>query len=114
MSDYIDGKRPGFDGTTKVIHKEKEIINGNPSLTDEWVNNIANAVIKAIGSTQGVQFDGDVKDDFNDEDSLKRMADAMIVQRGSESNFDNLGKVEQNQKDPTDVDKTIDILRNID
>ncbi|MFW5887717.1 MAG: hypothetical protein ACOCUH_02860 [Bacteriovoracia bacterium] len=111
MSDYIDGKRPECGRSTKLVHKEKEIVNEPTSLTDDWVNDIANAVIKAIGSKQGILG---TKGDFDDKDSLKSMADAMIVQRGSESNFDDLGKVEQNKKDPNDVDKTIDILNNID
>ena len=58
--------------------------------------------------------DGDI-DDFDDAQSLDKLAESMLVERGEkESNFEDLGHVKKTQKDKKDVDKTIDILKNLD
>lgn len=114
MSNYIDGKMPEPDRLTRIVSKEREVVKDQSSLADDSINAIANAVIKAIEFKKNTNSDYGIKDDFEDESSMQKMAEAMIVQRGSESNFKNLGRIKETQKDTKDIDKTIDILSNID
>jgi hypothetical protein len=124
MSRYIDGKRP--EPGRLVRHVEKVVVEKetSPALDNNAVSAIADAVIKALG-TKGVATGGSEgaaptvgrpkKDEFDSSASLAKLADAMTVQRGSsEANFEDLGKVKKTKKDDGSVDKTIDLLSNID
>lgn len=125
MSRYIDGKRPEPGRLIRRVEKvviEKE--EPSTALDNNAVSAIAEAVIKALG-TKGVATgvsEGEApragrpkKDDFDSSASLAKLADAMTVQRGAnESNFEDLGKIKKTKKDDGSVDKTIDLLSNID
>ena len=56
-----------------------------------------------------------VKDDnFDASVSLERLAESMIVQRGNKSsNFNDLGKIRETDKDNAETDKTIDLLKGL-
>ena len=106
MGDYRDGK-----------HK----VSGNNSVSQ--VNVSQNIDIDALATalaqkmprmSRGI-IGEEFIDDFNHDASLERLADAMIVQRGdNKSNFEDLGNIQETKRDKKDIDKTIDILKNLD
>jgi len=79
---------------------------------------LADAVVKAIGNklplgSYNNQPNVDVG--FDDSKTLERLAETMSVQNGdSESNFDDLGNIKKTQKDQKEVQKTIDLLSDLD
>jgi hypothetical protein len=79
---------------------------------------IAQAVAKALGKMPGLRRSGsgeELEDDFNSEESLARLADSMIVQRSrGKSNFEDLGNVKETKRNSKDIDKTIDLLKDLD
>jgi hypothetical protein len=115
MTDYSNGKNvllrrpePG-----RPIHP---VIKEEPKNINVDTNAIADAVIKAITGkiSLGNLVDGKVVDNFDDSESLKRLADAMSNQDGSNkssgSNLEGLGKTKEVKKDQKEVDKAIDML----
>ena len=104
MGDYIDGKssKRGSGQHINISH-------------DVDVNAIAVAVAQALGkmplTNQRVGSGYELEDTFNDEKSLSKLAESMIVQRGkNKSNFGDLGNIKETKKDE-DVNKTIDLLK---
>ena len=122
MPDYENGnnillKRPEPGRPLGPPPPTKEVIIEKESKVD--VDAIANAVVKAFGNkipfgmSQGPGKQ--LGDGFDDSKTLERLADTMVIQKGdSESNFSDLGKVKENKKDQKDVQKTIDLLSDID
>ena len=52
---------------------------------------------------------------FDNSESLKRLADSMVVQRGdNKSNFNELGKTQETKTNKTDMDNTIGLLKGLD
>ena len=118
MSDYADGKnvllkrpepgRPFYPSIPKQVNQ--------PPID---TNAIANAVIEAITKKMSniIIREGrqeDVKDTFDNSKSMEKLAEAMTVQRGnSESNFEDLGRVKKTVKNKEEVNKTIDLLKDI-
>jgi len=106
MGDYTDGKSAKGHVQNVSVSQQKEID----------IDALAKAVAKAIGRVTirggtGEEF----SDTFDDKKSMEALADSMIVQRGkSESNFEELGGIKKTNKDQKEVDKTIDILSNLD
>ena len=123
MPEYANGKnvllkrpepgRPVGPPRTEEVSKEK-----TEKEVKIDVNAIASAVVKAIGNKLPSVAQGSgqqAKDDFDDSRTLERLADSMSTQQGqNESNFEGLGKVKKTKKDQKDVQKTIDILSDID
>jgi len=114
MTDYSDGRNvllrrpePG-----RPVHP---VIREEPKNINVDTNAIADAVIKAITGkiSLGNLVTGKV-DNFDDSESLKRLADAMSNQDGSSkssgSNLEGLGKTKEVKKDQKEVDKAIDML----
>jgi hypothetical protein len=111
MGDYVKGQRTGSN------FQEVQVNN-----TTVDVNEIANAVAKAIGQivvqvpSYGMtnSING-VTDDFIPQDSMAKIADAMTVQRSnSESNFKDLGGVKKIKKNEQEMKKTLDMLKGLD
>jgi hypothetical protein len=116
MTDYSNGKNvllrrpePG-----RPVHP---VIREEPKNINVDTNAIADAVIKAINgkiSLGNLVAGVDKVDNFDDSESLKRLADAMSNQEGSNkssgSNLEGLGKTKEVKKDQKEVDKAIDML----
>ena len=65
-------------------------------------------VVKGLPAGGGQQA---AQEEWVSEDGMKRLADAMVSQRGTnETNFESLGKVKETKKDSGEVKKTIDLL----
>jgi len=96
MGEYLDGQ------TSKS--------NINISQQNIDINAIAQAVAKAIGSnTKYYNAKGEVIDDFNNNATMEKLANAMIMQKdSSQSNFKDLGETKRVKKD--DTQSTIDML----
>jgi len=116
MGDYIAGKSDRSGNSVTTIE----------AIASVDVNAIADAVAKALflkskaigdpnRNSSGDYFDApEKKKEFDDSSTMKRMADAMIVESGkNESNFKDLGNVKENKAEP-DVDKTVDLLKDLD
>ena len=121
MTDYSNGqntliKRPEPGRPVHAAVKEEK----QPQNQMD-VNAIANAVIEAINKKipnivvrEGKQESQVSHDVFDNTKSMEKLAQAMTVQRGgSESNFDDLGKVSKTVRDNKDVNKTIDLLKDV-
>ena len=114
MSRIIDGiPEPGrhiTNITTQQIIERHTIEKGNEKID---VNAIANAVINAINqkiSTNNIQINPKNKeDDFDNTNTMKKLADAMIDIKSNENNMENLGTIEKTKSDGK-TDKTIDLL----
>jgi hypothetical protein len=116
VTDYSNGKNvllrrpePGRP-VHPAIREEKTQQNINVD-----TNAIADAVIKAItGKISLGNLVAERVDNFDDSESLKRLADAMSNQDGSSkssgSNLEGLGKTKEVKKDQKEVDKAIDML----
>ena len=124
MARHLDGKpylsrpEPGRPHASPVEQNVKNITINKGSDID--VQKLANAVAQAIEVkiphivTEGRKTEKEIIDSFDSQASLSKLADAMVVQRDdADSNFNNLGVVKKHKKDIKDVDKTIDILKNI-
>lgn len=116
MTDYANGKnvllkRPEPGRPVHPIIKQ-EIQNLSID-----TNAIADAVIKAIVNKMplttitGIQTKTKNEDNFDDSESLKRLADIMSSQENKEkSNLEGLGNVKEVKKDQKEVNKSIDML----
>jgi len=111
MPDYANGRnvllrRPEPGRPAKVV--EKNIVQ-NVNID---TNAIADAVIKAIVGKMpnGVNVAVKVTDDFDNSESLKKLADAMVIKNQEYSNLEGLGKTKEIKKDNKEVDKAIDML----
>ena len=112
MPSFSNGKKESEPGRPVVRH---EVVTETSKDID--VNAIAQAVAKALGKMPGRAISSGVEyeDDFSNSNSLEKLADSMIVQRGTnKSNFDELGGTQENKKDSKEVDKTIDLLKGLD
>ena len=117
MTDYSNGRNvllrrpePGRPVHPVIKQEAQNITSANVD-----TNAIADAVIKAIVNKMPVGgfVTGGVEkvDNFDDSESLKRLADAMSNQEGSSgSNLEGLGKTKEVKKDQKEVDKAIDML----
>jgi hypothetical protein len=112
MPNYIQRPNP----PTKIIEKAAVVQESKPELID--INSLANAIAQAVNIrlSQGEIIGKiDTEKDFDTSNTLGRLADQMIVQRGnSKSNFDNLGNIQETKKDQKDVNDTIDLLSKLD
>jgi len=117
MPNYIEGLPMPEPG--RPIHRKKQ---SQPKINvNVDVNAIADAVINAINkkgisskSNNEIISNTNTGDTFNTKESLSKIADAMIVSKDSKSNFDDLGEVKKVDRDINEVNKTIDLLKNID
>ena len=118
MTDYANGqnillKRPE---PGRPVHPV-QTVQIKEKLADVKIdtNAISDAVIKAIlGKLSGgviVKNTPEIlKDDFDNSESLKKLADAMINREEKEANLKGLGKIKETKRDKKETDKTIDIL----
>jgi len=105
MGDYRDGKQKKSDGSVSQVSVSQNID------IEALAAALAKKMPKLGRSGSGDEF----ADDFDSVESLERLADAMITQRGgNESNFEDLGNIKETKKDKKDTDRTIDILKNLD
>lgn len=118
MPNYIEGLPMPEPG--RPIHRKKQApqkINVNVD-----TNAIADAVISALGKkgivinsgTENFDNVSNTGDTYNAKESLSKIADAMIVSKDNKSNFEDLGEVKKVDRDIKEVNKTIDLLKNID
>jgi len=119
MGDYL--KKSEFNISSKKNPEQSEKHHQShqtvQSLNEDAINTIAQTVINAIkkdinsqGSIQNTEKSNEK--DFDISNSLSKLADAMVVQRdANESNFNNLGNINNNKKDS---DSTIDLLSQLD
>lgn len=119
---YVNGKRPEPGRHITKIVEHVRIVEQSNSVQTINVDQVANAIIDNISKKMSnMQISmpvvgGQVKpmDDFNAESTMKKLADAMIVQNGSnQSNFENLGSVKTTAKNEN-TDSTIDLLSKLD
>ena len=105
MGDYKNGKST----------RNGDVSNINVSQNID-IEALAAAVAKAMGKIVIRGGTGDAyTDTFNNEKSMEELAKSMIVQRGkNESNFEDLGGIKKTKRDKKSVDKTIDLLKNLD
>jgi hypothetical protein len=113
MPDYSNGqnvllRRPEPGRPAKPLPKENIQVDTNA---------IADAVIKAMVAKMPSGVIGNInsgtREDFDNSESLKKLADAMTNKEGQESNLSGLGKTQETKKDKKETDKTIDILSNL-
>ena len=112
MPDYIDGKQVSPASVQNINVEAQKAID---------VDVLAAAVAKAIGCLPvqvqrvGVGTGGELVDTFDNERSLERLAESMVVQRGNaSSNFEDLGKTKETKKNIKDTDAVRDILKGLD
>ena len=106
MPDFLNGN--SINNTKTEVKTVENILD---------VNNIADAVIKAIMSKMPSGFNNiannTVNKEFSDFDntaSLEKLANAMTIQGKNESNLEGLGITKETKKDKTQTDNTIDML----
>ena len=104
---YIDGKTPEPGRHISKTIEHTTIIEKQTTVD---VNAIADAVIKAINKKINTKIE--VKDDFDDAETMKKIADVMTTDKKNESNFENLGNIEKTKSEGSD--KTIDLLSKLD
>lgn len=84
-------------------------------LLDAITDRLSGILDKQQNTTVIKMKDDSSEDDFDTSDSLKELAQSMIVQRGDKSsNFEDLGKVKENDSDNEDVNRRIDLLKGLD
>ena len=80
-------------------------------------NTVSDAVSSQIGKIK-ITSGGTgmpIIDDFDDTKTKEQIAKSMLTDRiDKEANFDNLGSIKTTKKDQKDVDKTIDLLSDLD
>jgi hypothetical protein len=106
MGDYKNGKSNQGAGDVKNINISQDIN----------IEALAAAVAKAIGkmTIRGGTAES-FTDTFDNGKSMEALAKAMVIQRSkNKSNFEDLGSVKETKKDKKSVDKTIDLLSNLD
>jgi len=111
MGNYV--KKPH---KTRIV---EHVIEKHPSQQEMDVDKLAKAVADALAGQMPkvhVTSSGSVEaDSFNSSRSLEEIAKSMLVQRGNKnSNFEDLGRVEETQKDQEEVNRTIDLLSGLD
>ena len=99
---------------TEIVRVEKQDIDLK-TLADIVVN----AIINKLPSQKGIQINGqEINEDIEKkltQKTLENLAKSMIVKReNSESNFKNLGSISETQKDIREINKSIDLLKNLD
>jgi len=107
MGEYLNGQKTGSGTSTQNVNITQQNLD---------VAAIAKAVAEALGKTgyRTVNTKGEIVDDFDDQASLERLANAMVVQKqDSESNFDRLGTVKKTKGDSKEVQNTIDLLSDL-
>ena len=106
MPHYVDGKRSDVASSKDTIIEKSSSIN---------VEELAQAVAKAIGG-RGRYYDPEVAGDgFDDSNTLEQLAKTMTVQRGNnDSNFKDLGSTVETKKDKKETDATIEFLKGVD
>lgn len=120
MGNYIKRPEPGRQ-VEKIQVVEKTIEKTTEKQSNINLEDLANAVAKAIGSQIQIRAIGDPSlgqnrggDRFDDSKTMEQLAACMIVQRGkNESNFDDLGDVKKTKREVADIDKTIDLLSDL-
>jgi len=118
MGRYIDRPEPGRN-VQKIQIVERIVEKPTPAVQQPAAINIselANAVANALsGQLHRLPTQQGAKEEtFNDEKTLEKLAQSMTVQRGkSESNFNNLGNVNETIRDTKDTNKTIDLLSDL-
>ena len=112
MPNYLDGKRP-----------EPGRLHGSQNINAEIdIEKLAEAIAKKLpgikNESNKSNKENNIKeenDGFDNKNTLERLADSMVVQRDkNESNFKDLGKTKETKKDKDEVDKTIDLLKDLD
>ena len=104
----------------KVVEKESE--NNVEALAEAVAlalkkNLNLNDIVKSAqyGNVGGNNVGSKVDEGFDNSRSLDKLAKSMIVQRGkNEANFENLGNVEETEKDKAELKRAIDLLSNLD
>ncbi len=109
MPDYFHGKRRPEPGRPIIIQQPAS----NNSNID--TNAIADAVIKALEKklVSGRVIDNRnqiTNDEFDNKESLEKLANAMIIDNKNESNLNGLGDIQETKKDAKETDNTIDLL----
>jgi len=100
----------------RPIHPVQTIqIKEKPADVKVDTNAIADAVIKAISGklSGGVVIKNApeiLKDDFDNSESLRKLADAMTNREEKEAKLEGLGKIKETKRDKKETDQTIDIL----
>ena len=122
MGDYLNGERPSpgrhVSKAAPIYVEKTEIV--ERKIDADSLSMIVDAVAKAVKDNSptitGTNSQGQFKnDDFNNTNTLDKLADVMTVQRGkSKSNFEDLGDIKEIDKDKGDVGKTIDFLSEVD
>ena len=101
MGDYVN--KPSKDAQTIVL---RDGVN---------VKLLAEQLAKLL-SLQGLQGTSGsfIQDGFNDENSLSKLADSMVVQRGDKkANFDQLGDVKTTKVNEEETQNKIDLLSDL-
>jgi len=118
MTRIIDGIPEPGRHITNHNTVEKHFIEKSPEQKID-VDAIADAVIKAMGRKMDVRIENTntpiskPKDDFDDSNTMKKLAEVMIEIKNKEGNLENLGTVEKTKVDGK-TDKTIDLLSKLD
>ena len=120
MGNYLKRPEPGRQ-FEKIQVVEKTIEKTTEKQPNINLEDLANAVAKAIGSQIQIRAIGDPSlgqnrggDKFDDSKTMEKLAESMIIQRGkNESNFDDLGDVKKTERSKEETDKTIDLLSNL-
>lgn len=109
MGEYVNGQKARENGSSTQ----------NVNITQQNIDvaAIAKAVAEALGKQTGyraVNSKGEVIDDFDNQASLEKLANAMVIRKqDNETNFDKLGTVKQTRKDDKEVQDTIDLLSDL-
>jgi hypothetical protein len=107
MPDYLSNPEP-----VRHISKEKIIIEKNGININDLAQAVANAIQNKLPNNN---INLKTEDTFDNSKTLNKLAEQMIVERsGNNSNFNDLGNTVTTIKDKKDIDKTIDLLSNID
>jgi len=118
---YLRRPEPGRIITRERVI-ERTVEKQPPSQPPIDMNTLISAITQAIQSMptnkqsilNAINPDG-TTDEFDNSKTMEKIADNMTVQRGKkESNFDNLGNEHQTKIDKKEVEKTIDLLSNLD
>jgi len=99
----------------RIIEKQSTTPQPNPPIDINVLISAITQAIQAIPSKQTiVNANGTEIEDFDNSKTMEQLANSMTVQRGKkESNFENLGNEHHTKTNKTDVEKTIDLLSNL-
>jgi hypothetical protein len=107
-------------GPTRVVEKHTKVIEKQSVDLESMEKIIQEAFERNIDKISNRSYGGstnniDKVDDFDDSNSLKKLADAMTVQRNEKkSNIKDIGNVEYSEKDKDKLEKTRDLLKGLD